>query len=331
MHWELPHASPNHRCQPTSSASLSTAMHWTLPARVCASQVQQPMQNSASGSVCRMAHTSAAHQQQTPTKQLRSVAILGQASLQRSPRLSSPFLGHSRTQSTLRLRQVIQQSHPQRQHCLSIPATTVVSMLLSALVQAQLCIQQLTSSRNQAARRPALHQRASKIQQPTHRRQRALNATRGCQQHDRGSTYLLLQQQHLHRVRLRDSHKCSSAPGQRQQKQQVWQRQLWWQTLSRPAIQLNVSSSSSTSSSISSICSATVRDGWQSHQLTLWRQQQWQHDRTAQHILAQCVTTCSGTVSHRTTCTSTSTRCGVAPAVAAFTCTERAIGIHPYA
>jgi hypothetical protein len=137
MHWQLPRVSPNHSWQLASSTSLLTAMHWTLPARVCASQVQQPMQTSASGSVCRMAHTSAAHQQQTPTRQRRIAAILGRALMQRSPHLSSPLSGHNRMQSMLRLRQKIQQSHRQQQHHLSIPATTVVSMLMSPLMQAQ--------------------------------------------------------------------------------------------------------------------------------------------------------------------------------------------------
>ena len=156
-----------------------------------------------------------------------------------------------------------------------------------------------------------MHERVSKMQQPTHHQQSALNAMRSCRRHDRGSTCLLLQQQQLHRVRPQGSHKRSSAPGQRQHKQQVTQRHLWWWTISRLVIQLTVrSSSSSTSGSISSVSSATVRDGQRSAQLTLWRQQlqQWQQGRTARQLLAQGLTTCSGTASHRRTCTSTSTR-----------------------
>ena len=70
-------------------------------------------------------------------RQLRFVAILGQAPMQRSPRLSSPFPVHSRKKWMLRLRQVIQQNHPQPQHRPSIPGTTVVSMLISPLMQTQ--------------------------------------------------------------------------------------------------------------------------------------------------------------------------------------------------
>ena len=70
-------------------------------------------------------------------KQLRIVAGLGQAPMQRSPHLSTPFPGHSRMQSTLSLRQVIQQSHRQRQHRPSIRGTTGGNMLISPMMQTQ--------------------------------------------------------------------------------------------------------------------------------------------------------------------------------------------------